>query len=142
MHKSVLRLISTAAVVALTSLTGCVQPDEFDDTPSGNLEALWTIVDEHYCFLDYKRQTLGVDWDEVHARYRGLINDNANDVGSVHLGFFFTLATEGTVAVRETEKLAGGFVPLASLAASAGQMETWSQIITPELTELWTAGKL
>ena len=73
---------------------------------------------------------------------RGLINDNANAVGSVHLGFFFTLTTTGDVFVRETEKLAGGFVPIASLPGGTAGMETWSQIITPELTELWTAGKL
>lgn len=73
---------------------------------------------------------------------RGLINDNANDVGSVHLGFFFTLTTTGGVSVRETEKLEGGFTPLASLSDEAAGMETWSQIITPELIRLWTAGKL
>ena len=73
---------------------------------------------------------------------RGLINDDSNAVGSVHLGFFFTLTTTGQVFVRETEKLAGGFVPLASLRDELAGMETWSQIITPELTELWTAGKL
>ncbi|MCD7845623.1 MAG: NUDIX domain-containing protein [Oscillospiraceae bacterium] len=73
---------------------------------------------------------------------RGLINDNGNDVGSVHLGFFFTLTTTGDVSVRETEKLEGGFLPLSSLAETAPQMETWSQIIVPELTDLWTTGRL
>lgn len=73
---------------------------------------------------------------------RGLINDNANEVGSVHLGFFFTLTTRGDVSVRETEKLEGGFTPLASLPAHTDGMETWSRIITPELVRLWTAGKL
>jgi predicted NUDIX family phosphoesterase len=72
---------------------------------------------------------------------RGLINDNANAVGSVHLGFFFTLTTAGTVSVRETEKLEGGFVPMCSLPTLAPQMETWSQIIMPRLMEIWTAGK-
>ena len=73
---------------------------------------------------------------------RGLINDDSNAVGSVHLGFFFTLTTSGDVFVRETEKLEGGFVPIASLRGELDGMETWSQIVTPELTELWTAGKL
>ena len=73
---------------------------------------------------------------------RGLINDNANAVGSVHLGFFFTLTTTGDVFIRETEKLAGGFVPIDSLPGELAGMETWSRIITPELTKLWTAGKL
>ena len=73
---------------------------------------------------------------------RGLINDNGNDVGSVHLGFFFTLTTGGDVFVRELEKLEGGFVPISSLPEAMESMESWSRIITPELTELWTAGKL
>ena len=73
---------------------------------------------------------------------RGLINDDSNAVGSVHLGFFFTLTTGGDVFVRETEKLEGGFVPIPSLRDELSGMETWSQIITPELTDLWTAGKL
>lgn len=72
----------------------------------------------------------------------GLINDNGNDVGNVHLGFFFTLTTNGDVSVRETEKLEGGFLPIRDLPAQIDHMETWSQIITPELTRLWTAGKL
>lgn len=72
---------------------------------------------------------------------RGLINDDSNDVGRVHLGFFFTLTTGGDVSVRETEKLSGSFLPISSLAAQADHMETWSQIVLPELTALWTAGK-
>jgi predicted NUDIX family phosphoesterase len=73
---------------------------------------------------------------------RGLINDNGNEVGSVHLGFFFTLTTTGSVTVRETEKLAGQFLPLAQLDAHMSRMETWSQIITPELQKAWTTGTL
>ena len=73
---------------------------------------------------------------------RGLINDNANDVGSVHLGFFFTLTTVGDVFVRETEKLEGGFIPLSSLSSATGEMESWSEIITPELLKLWTTGQI
>lgn len=72
----------------------------------------------------------------------GLINDNGNEVGNVHLGFFFTLTTGGDVSVRETEKLEGGFLPIRDLPAQLDHMETWSQIVTPELTRLWTAGKL
>jgi len=72
---------------------------------------------------------------------RGLINDSANAVGSVHLGFFFTLTTTGAVSVLETEKLEGGFVPMSFLPALAPRMETWSQIIMPRLMEIWTVGK-
>lgn len=60
--------------------TSCVGEEEYRDTPEGNLEALWTIIDEHYCFLDHKRQVLGVDWDEVHTRYRQRINAKMSSV--------------------------------------------------------------
>lgn len=61
------------AAAALSLITSCVGEEQFDDTPEGNFEALWTIVDEHYCFLDYKAETLGVDWHEVRQRYAARI---------------------------------------------------------------------
>ena len=48
----------------------CVDEEEFADTPRGNMEALWKIIDEHYCFLDYKQQEYGLDWDAVHEKYK------------------------------------------------------------------------
>lgn len=48
----------------------CVDEEEFADTPQGNMEALWKIIDEHYCFLDYKQQKYGLDWDAVHQKYK------------------------------------------------------------------------
>ena len=52
----------------------CVNEDTFDDTPEGNFEALWQIIDEHYCYLDYK----AVDWNEVHQRYSQYIDPKMN----------------------------------------------------------------
>ncbi len=52
------------------SLSACVDEEEFADTAEGNFEALWKIMDEHYCFFGYKAEQLGVDWDEVHERYK------------------------------------------------------------------------
>ena len=56
-------------LLALATFAGCVDETEYDNTAQGNLEALWKVMDEHYCFFDEKRATLGVDWDEVHRRY-------------------------------------------------------------------------
>lgn len=64
---------------------------------------------------------------------RGVINDDSNGVGSVHLGFFYTLTAEGEVTVRETEKLAGEWIKRSSLAQYRESMETWSQIVTEAL---------
>ncbi len=71
---------------------------------------------------------------------RGLINDGGDAVGSVHLGFFFTLTTSGQVSVLETEKLEGGFVSIPGLMDNTDDMEGWSRIVAPRLVELWTAG--
>lgn len=48
----------------------CVTEEEYDDTPQGNFEALWSIMDEHYCFFKEK----GIDWDSVHAVYQPQFN--------------------------------------------------------------------
>ena len=40
---------------SLFCLTACIDEEEREDTPQGNFEALWQIIDEHYCFFDYKQ---------------------------------------------------------------------------------------
>ena len=50
-------------LLAVLLFGSCVTEDEFSDSPSGNFEALWKIMDEHYCFFQEK----GIDWDSVHA---------------------------------------------------------------------------
>ena len=65
-------------LLALSSwlLMSCVDIEERDDTATGNFEALWTILDEHYCFFDYKQKEYGLDWNEVHEKYKVRVNDN------------------------------------------------------------------
>ena len=58
------------------ALTSCVDEDEFDNTPQGNFEALWKIIDEHYCFFDYKQHEYGLDWQEVYNKYKVRVNGN------------------------------------------------------------------
>ena len=59
----------------LTIITvSCVREEEMDNTPENNFETLWRIIDEKYCFLDYKADTLGLDWNEVHSRYKARIS--------------------------------------------------------------------
>lgn len=58
-------------LAATMSLASCHHIDSWDNDPAGNFEALWTIVDEHYCFFKEK----GVDWQEVYSRYRPRIHD-------------------------------------------------------------------
>jgi hypothetical protein len=56
------------------SFSSCVDEEEFPDTPQGNFEALWKIIDEHYCFFPYKQHEYGLDWQEVHSRYEAQLN--------------------------------------------------------------------
>lgn len=67
------------SLLGLLLLASCVEEEEFSNTPSGNLEALWTIIDEHYCFLDYKRDTLGLDWDAVYTHYSQRLSASMNN---------------------------------------------------------------
>ena len=73
-HLSWTRLLGLVLMVCQLAvcplLVSCVDEDEYDDTPQGNFEALWRIIDQHYCFFDYKHEQYGLDWNEVHERYK------------------------------------------------------------------------
>ena len=45
---------------------------DFDNTPQGNFDALWTILDENYCYFDYK----GINWDSVGTSYKARVTPN------------------------------------------------------------------
>ena len=51
-------------------IVACVDETEYEDTPQGNFEALWKIIDERYCFFDYKKKEYGLDWNEVYNKYK------------------------------------------------------------------------
>lgn len=57
--------------VMCISFAGCHEVEEWDNNPRGNFEALWTILDEHYCFFAEK----GVDWKAVHDKYSVKVSD-------------------------------------------------------------------
>ena len=56
-------------------LASCISETENPDTPQGNFNSLWQIIDEHYCFFDYKNKQYGLDWNEVYSRYSKQINN-------------------------------------------------------------------
>ena len=60
----------------------------------------------------------------------GLLNDDTTDVGQVHLGVVYLADAGGReVAVRETDKLTGEFVPAPAVEAVLERLETWSRIV-------------
>ena len=64
----------TLLFLLIFTLTSCVKEEERPDTPTGNFEALWHIIDEHYCFFDYK----DIDWNQIYQTYKVRVNDNMN----------------------------------------------------------------
>ena len=73
-----LRHVITAActlLIGLTSLTSCITEPEYNDSPRGNFEALWKMIDEHYCFFREKQ----VNWDSIHRVYAPRFNDAMTD---------------------------------------------------------------
>lgn len=68
---------SIAFCFLLFSFSSCVEEATYSNTPQGNFEALWKIIDEQYCFLDYKM----IDWDAVHTKYRKRITANMTNEG-------------------------------------------------------------
>ena len=63
-------------VTLLPLFVSCVDTDEQSDTPTGNFEALWQIIDEHYCFFDYKQHEYGLDWNAVYNKYKVRVSDH------------------------------------------------------------------
>ena len=59
----------------------------------------------------------------------GLINDDSNEVGQVHLGVVHLFNVDAPkVKARETEIIQSGFVPVSELLNEIEGFETWSQI--------------
>ncbi len=76
------------------------------------------------------------EWDEEliadfvpDFRLVGLLNDDTTEVGAVHLGAVYLADAAGRpVAIRETDKLSGGFVEPGDVAAVIDRLETWSRL--------------
>ena len=78
-------------------------------------------------------EELEVGW-EPEFTLVGLLNDDSNPVGSVHLGVVFEVEAAGRpIAVREHDKLVGDFAERAALAASWDRLESWSRLVAAEL---------
>ena len=56
------------ALLSAFTLTACVDDSEYADSPEGNFDALWRIIDEHYCYFTYKQQQYGLDWNEIYSK--------------------------------------------------------------------------
>lgn len=78
-------------------------------------------------------EELETNW-EPEFELIGLLNDDGNPVGAVHLGVVFTVNARGRdVAVREHEKLTGRWATPDEVYAAWDRMETWSQLVAEQL---------
>lgn len=88
-------------IILLLSLTllSCFHEETFENTKKGNFEALWKIMDERYCFFEYKN----VDWDAIHSKYSEKITeDMTNDALFDVLAEMLEELRDGHVNLRAT----------------------------------------
>lgn len=71
------RILTTVFISSsiLFCFSSCFEEKKFSDTQSGNFEALWKILDENYCFFQYKN----INWDSIHTVYAARISENMSD---------------------------------------------------------------
>ena len=63
--------------ILLFLVSGCIREEQVDNSPKGNFEALWKIMDEGYCFFEYK----DIDWDAVYRKYEPMITEDMSQDG-------------------------------------------------------------
>ncbi len=78
-------------------------------------------------------EELVADWTPD-FRLLGLLNDDSDPVGAVHLGVVYSVQADGRpVAVRETHKLEGHFAAIEEVDALGDRLETWSRLVLDHL---------
>lgn len=84
-------------------LTACIDEEESANTPQGNFEALWKMIDERYCFLDYKQ----IDWNDIYRKYQPLITPSMSPDGLFQvLGDMLAELKDGHVNLYATHNTA------------------------------------
>jgi predicted NUDIX family phosphoesterase len=79
-------------------------------------------------------EEIQIDVQHSHPEFRGLVNDESNDVGRVHLGLVFIMDLEKPVAeAKEACMLMTSFMEVGILAIDVDSLETWSQICLEHL---------
>lgn len=69
------------------------------------------------------------------ARFLGILNDDSNEVGLVHVGLVIKVGGDGSLISVRDEHKSGVLVSRRELLVHYKQMETWSRIIVDYLTK-------
>lgn len=88
--RKLIALVAIAMPLTL-GLPGCHSLDSYDNDYYGNFDALWTILDEHYCFFEQK----DIDWAAIRDRYRSEIKPD------MELKAFFGLCADMLAELRD-----------------------------------------
>jgi predicted NUDIX family phosphoesterase len=76
---------------------------------------------------------------EYEIRPVGILNDDSNAVGAVHVGVVQVITIQGSVEIREKDQLEGRLVSaeeLRRMLADGENFETWSSLLIPRLDEI------
>lgn len=99
-----MRIIRLLHIITLFFiLSGCIREEQYDNSPQGNFEALWKIMDEGYCFFEYKE----IDWDAIYRKYQPMITDEMSRDGLFEvLGNMLAELKDGHVNLYSTSNMA------------------------------------
>ncbi len=69
------KLFFGTIIVLILLFTACNPEEEYFDTPYGNFDALWNVLDQRYCFFAYK----DINWNDVRDKYRVRLSNTMTD---------------------------------------------------------------
>ncbi|MBQ8502244.1 MAG: S41 family peptidase [Bacteroides sp.] len=102
-HKTLSWIICVTGILYMTGFSSCIREEEMENTPQGNFETLWKIIDEKYCFFEYK----DIDWNEVYKKYQPLITQDMTNAGLFEvLGNMLAELKDGHVNLYSTSNMA------------------------------------
>ena len=100
---------------------GHIREEDIQVDASGKTDILQWADREFHEEVDYK--------DTLAVQQLGILNDDSNDVGKVHVGFVYLLkGSSANIKVHEELK-SGTLMTLDECAQYYDRMETWSQIV-------------
>lgn len=73
------KLFTYLLILPAAIITGCVEEDPFSNSPQGNYDALWSIIDERYCFFEHADREHGLNWAAVYHKYQPQVQAAKND---------------------------------------------------------------
>ncbi|NLX81471.1 MAG: S41 family peptidase [Proteiniphilum sp.] len=76
------------------ALSSCGDEAVIDNNPDKNFDALWRIIDENYCFFEYKN----IGWNQIYREYKQRIkSDMGNDALFTLMGEMLSELKDGHV---------------------------------------------